>query len=34
MNATDLSELPQEVRKDMAFRPVKTLEEALAIAMP
>jgi ATP-dependent Lon protease len=34
LNATDLSELPQEVRKDMAFRPVKTLEEALAIAMP
>jgi ATP-dependent Lon protease len=32
MNATDLSELPQEVRKDMAFRPIKTLEEALAIA--
>jgi ATP-dependent Lon protease len=34
MNEPDLVELPQEVRKDMAFRPVRTLEEALSISMP
>jgi len=34
MNEPDLSELPEEVRKDLTFRPVRTLEEALTIAMP
>jgi ATP-dependent Lon protease len=34
MNEPDLSELPEDVRKDMTFRPVATLEEALAISIP
>jgi ATP-dependent Lon protease len=34
MNEPDLAELPPEVRKDMTFRPVGTLEEALSISMP
>lgn len=34
MNEVDLAELPEEVRKDMKFVPVRTLEEALAVALP
>ena len=34
MNEPDLAELPPEVRKDMTFRPVRTLEDALSISMP
>ena len=34
LNEPDLSELPEDVRRDMKFVPVKTLEEALAVAMP
>jgi ATP-dependent Lon protease len=34
LNEADLSELPEDVRRDMKFVPVKTLEEALAVAMP
>ncbi len=34
LNNPDLAELPEEVRKDMTFKPVRTLDEALAIALP
>jgi ATP-dependent Lon protease len=34
LNQPDLAELPQEVRAEMTFRPVRTLEEALAISLP
>ena len=34
LNEPDLAELPQDVRQDMTFRPVSTLEEALAISIP
>ena len=34
LNEPDLEELPEEVRNDMRFVPVTTLEEALAIALP
>jgi ATP-dependent Lon protease len=34
MNEPDLAELPEDVRRDMTFVPVKTLEEALAVSMP
>jgi ATP-dependent Lon protease len=33
-NVDDTEELPEEVRKEMAFVPIKTLEDALAVAMP
>ena len=33
-NEVDLAELPEEVRRDMTFVPVRTLEEALAVALP
>jgi ATP-dependent Lon protease len=33
-NESDLAELPPEVRTDMKFVPVETLEEALQIALP
>ncbi len=33
-NADDAAELPEEVRKEMTFVPVKTLMEALALALP
>jgi ATP-dependent Lon protease len=33
-NTPDLEELPAEVRKDMRFMPVQTLEEVLRIALP
>src|SRR4051812_46114007 len=34
LNATDLTELPPEVRDTMRFVPVATLEEALNVALP
>jgi ATP-dependent Lon protease len=34
MNRQDLAELPEEVKKDMRFVPVSTLEEVLRIALP
>jgi ATP-dependent Lon protease len=34
LNEPDLKELPEEIRKDMRFVPVSTLEEVLAIALP
>ena len=34
LNEPDLSELAEDVRKDMTFHPVRTLEEALAVAIP
>jgi ATP-dependent Lon protease len=34
MNEQDLAELPEEVRKDMKFVPVRTLEEALRVSLP
>jgi ATP-dependent Lon protease len=34
LNEPDLAELPPEARKDMTFRPVRTLDEALAISIP
>jgi ATP-dependent Lon protease len=34
LNEADLAELPPDVRKDMTFRPVATLEEALAVSIP
>jgi ATP-dependent Lon protease len=33
-NEQDLTELPDEARKDMTFVPVRTLDEALAVALP
>ena len=33
-NEPDLAELPPEVRRDMRFVPVTTLEEALKVALP
>ena len=34
MNEVDLDELPADVRQDMTFVPVRTLEEALAVSLP
>jgi ATP-dependent Lon protease len=34
LNAPDLADLPEEVRRDMHFVPVETLEEVLKTAMP
>ena len=34
MNRPDLMELPQEVRDDITFVPVSTLEEVLRVALP
>jgi ATP-dependent Lon protease len=34
LNEPDLAELPEEVRREMKFVPVTTLEEALAMALP
>jgi ATP-dependent Lon protease len=34
MNEQDLAELPEEVRREMTFVPVRTLEEVLAVALP
>jgi ATP-dependent Lon protease len=33
-NAEDIAELPEEVRREMTFVPVKELEEVLALALP
>jgi ATP-dependent Lon protease len=34
LNASDLAELPPEVKNEMKFVPVQNLEEALAAALP
>jgi len=34
MNSQDLVELPEEVRRDMTFVPVATLEDVLRVAVP
>jgi ATP-dependent Lon protease len=34
LNAPDLKELPNELKTEMAFIPVKTLEEVLKVALP
>jgi ATP-dependent Lon protease len=34
LNEPDLKELPEEIRKDMHFVPVATLEQVLAVALP
>ena len=34
LNEPDLKELPEEIRKDMRFVPVETLEEVLKVALP
>jgi ATP-dependent Lon protease len=34
LNEPDLRELPDEIRKDMRFVPVATLEEVLKVALP
>jgi ATP-dependent Lon protease len=34
LNEPDLDELPADVRREMKFVPVTTLEEALAVALP
>ncbi len=34
LNEPDLKELPEEIRKEMTFAPVSTLEEVLRIALP
>ena len=33
-NAVDLQDLPEEVRAEMTFVPVKTIDEVLALALP
>jgi ATP-dependent Lon protease len=33
-NEQDLAELPEEVRKDMTFVPVETLQDVLKVAVP
>ena len=33
-NDVDIEELPPELKADMTFKPVGTLEEVLAIALP
>jgi ATP-dependent Lon protease len=33
-NASDIDELPEDVRRDMTFVPVSSLEEVLAVALP
>jgi ATP-dependent Lon protease len=34
MNRDDIDELPEEIRQDMTFMPVTTLEEVLRVALP
>jgi ATP-dependent Lon protease len=34
LNEQDLSELPEEARRDMSFHPVSTLEQALSLSIP
>jgi ATP-dependent Lon protease len=33
MNEGDLTELPEEIRRDMTFVPAQTLEEVLSVAL-
>ena len=33
MNEADLTELPEEIRRDMTFVPAQTLEEVLSVAL-
>jgi ATP-dependent Lon protease len=33
LNAADLAELPEEIRKDMTFIPVETLEQVIDVAL-
>ena len=33
LNEPDLAELPEEIRRDMTFVPVETLEQVVAIAL-
>jgi len=33
LNEPDLAELPDEIRRDMTFVPVETLEQVIAVAM-
>ena len=33
LNEPDLAEIPEELRRDMQFVPVETLEQVLAVAM-
>ncbi|MFP5379988.1 MAG: S16 family serine protease, partial [Vicinamibacteria bacterium] len=34
LNAPDLEEIPEELRRDLTFVPARTLEEVLAVALP
>ncbi|MDP1570299.1 MAG: endopeptidase La [Vicinamibacterales bacterium] len=34
LNAPDLEEIPEELRRDLTFVPVRTLEEVIAVALP
>jgi ATP-dependent Lon protease len=34
LNKQDIDELPEEVRREMTFIPVSTLEEVLRVALP
>jgi ATP-dependent Lon protease len=34
LNAPDLEELPAEIRRDMTFVPVETLDQVITVAMP
>jgi ATP-dependent Lon protease len=33
LNEPDLSELPEEIRRDMTFVPVETLEQVVKVAL-
>ena len=34
LNEPDLTELPEEIRRDMKFVPVETLEQVIGVALP
>jgi ATP-dependent Lon protease len=34
LNEPDLEEIPDDLRRDLTFVPVRTLEEVLAVALP
>jgi len=34
LNEPDLAELPEEIRRDMTFVPVETLEQVIEVAIP
>jgi hypothetical protein len=34
MNSDDIAELPEEVKRDLTFVPVQTLDEVLRVALP